>query len=88
MPEKLTAVLGIRIREGRLSEVEREVKNRSEIIAAYTVTGDYDFIAIGEFDGRIGLERFIREVLKWKYIERTHTFVALNAVKDIRDLAK
>ena len=84
MSDKMTALIGLRIREGRLSEVEAELSKRDEIFAAYTVTGDFDLVFIGEFEGRVGLEKFIREVLKWKYVERTSTYVALKTIKDPR----
>ena len=80
--EELRAVIGIKTREGRLGEVENGLKKRPEVIAAYEVTGEFDIIVVGKFKGTIGLERFIKEVLQWKYVERTTTFVVLNVVKE------
>ena len=79
---ELRAVVGIKTREGRLGEVGNALKKRKEVLGAYEVTGEFDIIAIGKFNGTVGLERFIKEVLQWKYVERTTTFVVLNVVKE------
>jgi len=80
--EELRAVIGIKTREGRLGEVENRLKKRKEVLAGYEVTGEFDIIVIGKFNGTIGLERFVKEVLQWKYVERTTTFVVLNVIKE------
>ncbi|MBR9679944.1 MAG: Lrp/AsnC family transcriptional regulator [Candidatus Altiarchaeota archaeon] len=80
--EELKAVIGIKCREGRLSEIGKQLKKSEEIVQAYEVTGEYDVIAVGSFKGTIGLEKFVKGVLKWKWIERTTTFVVLTTVKE------
>ena len=80
--EELRAVIGIKTREGRLGEVGNMLKKREEVMAAYEVTGDYDIMVIGIFQGTLGLERFIKEVLQWKYVKSTTTFVVLNVIKE------
>jgi len=79
---ELTVVIGIRVRDGRLGEMSNHLKKESCISSIYEVTGDYDILMIGHFKNRVELERFIKETLKWKYIERTNTFVAINTVKE------
>lgn len=79
---ELTVVIGIRVREGRLGEMSNLLKKEAVIKAIYEVTGDYDILMIGHFKNRVELERFIKETLKWKFIERTNTFVAINTVKE------
>ena len=80
--EELRAVIGVKTRDGRLGEVSKDLSKRGEVISAYVVTGEFDIIAICKFDGTVGLERFVKEVLQWKYVERTTTFVVLNIVKE------
>lgn len=79
---ELTVVIGIRVREGRLGEISNHLKEVDSIKAIYEVTGDYDILMVSHFKNRAELERFIKETLKWKYIERTNTFVAINTVKE------
>lgn len=79
---ELTVVIGIRVREGRLGEVSNQLNKVDSIKAVYEVTGDYDILMIGHFRNRVELEKFIKETLKWKFIERTNTFVAINTVKE------
>jgi len=80
--EEMKAVIGIKTREGRLGEIGNELKKRKEVECIFEVTGEFDIISLCSFEGTIGLERFIKEVLQWKYVERTTTFVVLNVVKD------
>ncbi len=80
--EELRAVIGIKCREGRLAEIGNELKKKEEVIAAYEVTGEFDIIAICKFKGTVHLERFVKEILKKKYVDRTTTFVALMTIKE------
>ena len=64
-----------------MGEIGNLLKGRSEVLCAYEVTGDFDIIFIGNFEGMIGLEKFVKSVLQWKYVERTTTFVAINTIK-------
>lgn len=80
--DEMRAVIGIKTREGRLGEVGNLLKKRGEVMVIYVVTGEFDIITISKFKGTIELERFIKEVLQWKYVERTMTFVVLNVVKE------
>lgn len=80
--EEMRAVIGIKSRGGRLGEIENQLNRRDETLALYEVTGEFDIITICKFSGTMNLERFIKEVLQWKYVERTTTFVVLNIVKE------
>ena len=80
--EEMRVVIGVKTREGRLGEIGNELKKREEVLSIFEVTGEFDIICICSFKGTIGLERFVKEVLQWKYVERTTTFVVLNVVKD------
>ncbi len=80
--EEIRAVVGVKARGGRLGEIDNLLKKRPEVLCAYEVTGDFDILFIGRFKGMVGLEKFIKSVLQWKYVERTTTFVAINVIKD------
>jgi Lrp/AsnC family transcriptional regulator, regulator for asnA, asnC and gidA len=80
--EEMRAVIGIKSREGRLGEIGNQLVKRPETLSVYEVTGEFDIIIVCGFKGTVGLERFIKEVLQWKYVERTTTFVVLNVVKE------
>lgn len=80
--EEMRAVIGIKSREGRLGEISNQLVKRTETLSVYEVTGEFDILVVCKFEGTVGLERFIKEVLQWKYVERTMTFVVLNVVKE------
>ncbi|MBR9681186.1 MAG: Lrp/AsnC family transcriptional regulator [Candidatus Altiarchaeota archaeon] len=80
--EEIRAMIGIKSRGGRLGEIGNLLKDRPEVICAYEVTGDFDIVFMGTFKGMMGLEKFVKAVLQWKYVERTTTFVSINTIKE------
>jgi len=84
----LMAVIGVRVKGGKLVEVERELSALREVRGVYDVTGDYDAMIIARFRDREELNRFIKQVVASEHVERTVTYVVLNTVKeDFRSLA-
>lgn len=84
----LMAVIGVRVKGGKLVEVERELSALREVKCVYDVTGDYDAMIIARFRDREELNRFIKQVVASEHVERTVTYVVLNTVKeDFRSLA-
>ncbi|MDI6820174.1 MAG: Lrp/AsnC family transcriptional regulator [Candidatus Hodarchaeaceae archaeon] len=78
----LTVVIGIRVKGGKLVEVERELSALREVKCVYDVTGDYDAMVIARFRSREELNRFIKEVIASEHVERTVTHVVLNTIKE------
>ena len=79
---ELTAVVGIRVRGGKLVDVEESLAKRKEVLCVYDVTGEYDAVLITRFKNRGELNDFIKAVLNHPYVERTVTHVVLNTVKE------
>lgn len=80
--EKLVALIGMKVEGGHLIEVEEEVAERDEIRCVYDVTGNYDSVVLGRFEDRSKLNKFVKETLGNKWVERTMTQVVLNVVKE------
>lgn len=78
----LPVIIDIRVSKGRLREVEEAIAKYPNVIAVYDITGDYDVSVIALFRDRFELDRFIKEVQRLKYVERTYTKMILNIIKE------
>jgi len=78
----LTAIIEVTVSQGRLIEVEEEIARDPRVTAVYDVTGPSDVIVIARFEGRRQLSEFVKGLLAMPYVERTHTRVVLNVVKE------
>ena len=78
----LFAIIALRISQGKLLETQKEIAEDSRTVAVYDVTGEWDSLIIGNFKDREDLNRFIKNVLSRKYVDRTVTHIVLNVVKE------
>jgi DNA-binding Lrp family transcriptional regulator len=89
-PEKLgydlLTIIGVRISEGRLLEVEQKLAKDDRILQVFDVTGEWDSLMIARFRSREELNVFVKDLLTQPNIERTNTLLVLNVVKDEKRL--
>ncbi len=78
----LIAIIALRISQGKLLETQKKIAEDPRVLAVYDVTGEWDSILIGYFSDREDLNQFIKQVLSFKYIDRTVTHLVLNVVKN------
>ncbi len=78
----LLTIIGIRISEGRLVEVEQKLAKDERILQVFDVTGEWDSFMIARFRSREELNSFVKNLLTQPHIERTNTLLVLNVVKD------
>jgi len=79
---ELIAIIALRISQGQLLETQEEIAADPRAVAVYDITGDWDSLIIGRFEGREDLNSFIKNVLSKKYVDRTVTHIVLNVVKE------
>ena len=82
----LLTIIGVRISEGRLVEVEQKLAKDERILQVYDVTGEWDSLMIARFRSREELNLFVKDLLTQPHIERTNTLLVLNVVKDEKRL--
>jgi DNA-binding Lrp family transcriptional regulator len=82
----LTAIIAIRISNGKLIETQEKIAEDPHVFAIYDVTGEWDSFVCARFRDREDLNTFIKYILNQKYVERTITHIVLNVVKDERRL--
>jgi len=89
-PEKLgydlLTIIGVRISEGRLLEVEQKLAKDDRVLQVFDVTGEWDSLMIARFRSREDLNIFVKDLLKQPNIDRTNTLLVMNVVKDEKRL--
>ena len=82
----VTALITIRISHGKLIEMQEKIAEDPRVFAIYDVTGEWDSMVGARFKNTEDLNKFTKNLLTQKYIERTITHIVLNVVKDERRL--
>lgn len=78
----LTAVIFVQGEGGHLPEVEKEIAHKSNVVAVYDITGEFDAVVVAKFRDREDLNVFIKQLASMAHIKRTITSVSLNTVKE------
>jgi DNA-binding Lrp family transcriptional regulator len=78
----LTAIIMIQIEGGHIREVEDEIAKENNVLSVYDITGEYDAVVFAKFQDNPTLNAFLKKLLAERFIKRTTTLVALNAVKE------
>ena len=81
----IKVIIQLRISKGKLFEVEKKISRHSAVFAVYDVTGDFDAIIIARFKTRQSLDKFLKEIQTYDFVERTHTSFILNTLKEKQD---
>lgn len=80
----LIAVVAVRISKGKLLETQKKISQDTHVTAVYDITGDWDSFVIAYFRDREDLNRFIKKLLGFPFVDRTVTHIVLNVVKEER----
>jgi DNA-binding Lrp family transcriptional regulator len=78
----LTAVIFVQVEGENLSVVESEIAQKSNVMAVYDVTGEFDAAVIAKFRDREDLSQFIKHIAALVHVKRTITNVSLETVKE------
>ena len=78
----LTAIIMIQVEGGHMLEIENEIAKESNVLSVYDITGEYDAVVFAKFRDNASLNEFLKKLLSERFIRRTTTLVALNAVKE------
>jgi DNA-binding Lrp family transcriptional regulator len=78
----LTAVIFVQAEGGHMPEVEKEIAHKSNVVAVYDITGEFDAVVVAKFRGREDLNAFIKQLATIVHVKRTITSVSLNTVKE------
>ncbi len=75
------AIIKARIAKGKLFEVERRVAHEKNVYAVLDHTGHFDTTILARFKHTRDLDRFLKRLQKYDFVERTETLLVLNTIK-------
>jgi len=78
----IEALVDIIVKHGKEDLVMNKIAKNPKVFAVYDITGDFDIAIIVRFQTREELNKFLKEVRSDEYVERTHTRLILNVVKE------
>lgn len=78
----IKVVVDVRVAKGKLFEVESKIAHHPNVSAVFDVTGTFDTIVIANFKTRKEMDRFIKKIQSYDFVERTETKLVLNTVKE------
>ena len=58
----LTAVIALRISQGKLLETQKKIAEDPHVAAVYDITGEWDSLVIAHFRGRDDLNEFLKKL--------------------------
>ncbi len=76
------AIINLKIARGKLFEVENKLAHLENVSNVYDTTGDFDCLVIVKFKTRRDLDKFLKKIQKYDFIERTMTKLILNIIKE------
>jgi DNA-binding Lrp family transcriptional regulator len=78
----LTAIIMIQVEGGHMLEIENEIAKENNVLSVYDITGEFDAVVFAKFRDNASLNGFLKKLLSERFIKRTATLIALNAVKE------
>jgi DNA-binding Lrp family transcriptional regulator len=76
------AMIEVRVQKGQLFEVEKKIAHHPHVYAVYDTTGHFDAVILGRFPSRKELDRFLKQIQTFPFVERTETRLILNTIKE------
>jgi Lrp/AsnC family transcriptional regulator for asnA, asnC and gidA len=78
----VTAIIFVQIAGEHVLEAENEIAKETNVLSVYDITGEYDAAVFAKFRDNGSLNSFLKKLLTNRFIKRTTTLVATNAVKE------
>ncbi|WP_254764857.1 HTH-type transcriptional regulator Lrp [Natrinema marinum] len=78
----VTAIMQLKAEGSALPEITETLKDHSQMISVYEVTGDYDVIAIGKFTDTDDMNDQIKSLITDPDINQSNTSIVLNTVSE------
>lgn len=78
----VSVIINIQIAKGRLFDVEKKIATHESVQAVYDVTGDYDAVILARFKNTKQMDKFLKQIQTYDFVERTMTQIILNTMKE------
>ncbi len=75
-------IVDVRVAKGKLQLIESKIARHGAVLTVFDNTGSFDATVIARFRNRAGLDRFIKKLQTYDFVERTETKLILNTIKE------
>ncbi len=75
-------IVDVRVAKGKLQLIESKISRHNSVEMVFDNTGSFDATVIARFKNRAGLDRFIKKLQTYDFVERTETKLILKTMKD------
>ncbi len=75
-------IVDVRVAKGKLQLIESKIARHGSVLSVFDNTGSFDATVIARFKNRAGLDRFIKRLQTYDFVERTETKLILNTIKE------
>lgn len=75
-------IIDVRVAKGKLQLIEKKISRENSVLMVFDNTGPFDATVIARFKNRGALDRFIKRLQTYDFVERTETKLILNTIKD------
>jgi len=75
-------IVDVRVAKGKLQQIEKKIAKDPNVLMVFDNTGPFDATVLARFKNRGGLDRFIKKLQTYDFVERTETKLILNTIKD------
>ncbi len=72
----------IKVSRGKESEIEKKLDSSPRISFIYDTTGEFDILIIGRFKSRSDLDKYVKLIQTYDFVERVQTSLILNTIKE------
>ncbi len=77
----LNVIVDVRVANGKLHQIEGKIAKHPNVLAVYDNTGPFDSTVIASFKKRSDLDRFLKRLQGYDFVERTETKLILNTIQ-------
>jgi len=78
----IEVLIDIKISKGKLFLVEKKIASNPNVFAVYDTTGADDAVILARFPNRRKMDNFLKNIQTYDFVERTHTKLILNTIKE------
>ncbi|MGA1872895.1 MAG: Lrp/AsnC family transcriptional regulator [Thermoplasmatota archaeon] len=79
---EIHVIIDVRVAKGKLHQIEKKIARDPSVLMVFDNTGPFDATVLARFRNRGGLDRFIKKLQTYDFVERTETKLILNTIKD------
>jgi Lrp/AsnC family transcriptional regulator for asnA, asnC and gidA len=75
-------MVDVRVAKGKLQQIEKKIAKHPAVVAVFDNTGPFDSTVMARFKNRSSLDRFVKLLQTYDFVERTETRLILNTIKE------